>query len=290
MADENRSIQSILLELPPKSIAKCSVRSRKHRLSAVARQACVTCGVSHTRGTNRCELCTKRAIESNNARRAQRRAFGKCEVCGDEWNGSSKRCESCKAESKLKWLRRAGSEYCSRCGELRDGPQKACSKCRKHQRESACSRRIKKFENGACTQCGRAHVGTTVLCDYCILRAAARRYLGSSKQWRKLRELLESQNSRCAYTSVPLSLGDNASVDHKIPRAMGGLNHDIKNIQWVTWAVNRSKTDLSHEEFVEMCHRVAERFERPEWPKDRELLPGNRKRTSLKNAARKTAQ
>jgi 5-methylcytosine-specific restriction endonuclease McrA len=92
-----------------------------------------------------------------------------------------------------------------------------------------------------------------------ILSTAARRWLGSASLWPQLDDLLQNQNGLCAYTGTPLVLGHNASLDHKIPRSRGGEDR-IENVQWVTWDVNRSKTDMTHEEFVAMCHVVSKKF------------------------------
>jgi 5-methylcytosine-specific restriction endonuclease McrA len=72
-----------------------------------------------------------------------------------------------------------------------------------------------------------------------------------------LKKLLEKQNYRCAYSSELLLIGHpDSSIDHKIPRARGGTN-DIDNLQWVAKRINQMKTDFTHEEFLEMCERIA---------------------------------
>lgn len=110
---------------------------------------------------------------------------------------------------------------------------------------------------GRCVQCGKPRdVGSDKYCAEHILKLAAYRWLDDVRKWRELRDLLASQGGRCAYTNEKLVLGVNASIDHKTPRSRGGSN-TIGNVHWVTWAVNRCKTDLTHDEFVAMCRTVA---------------------------------
>jgi 5-methylcytosine-specific restriction endonuclease McrA len=77
----------------------------------------------------------------------------------------------------------------------------------------------------------------------------------STKKWAELRDLLEQQGGRCAYSGELLILGQNMSLDHKTPRSRGGGN-ELSNLQWVTWRINLMKNDLTHEEFLRMCALV----------------------------------
>lgn len=71
-------------------------------------------------------------------------------------------------------------------------------------------------------------------------------------------KLFKEQNGRCKYTNAPLSLvkkkPDTLSID-KIDPAKGYIKG---NIQWVVWAVNRAKGDLTEEMFINMCKAVAQ--------------------------------
>lgn len=72
-----------------------------------------------------------------------------------------------------------------------------------------------------------------------------------------MKALWEKQGGRCAYTGELLIPGVNASLDHKIPSTRGGTN-DLENLQWVTYQVNRMKTDMLEEEFFRLCRMVLE--------------------------------
>ena len=52
-----------------------------------------------------------------------------------------------------------------------------------------------------------------------------------------------------------MTIGINASLDHKIPKAKKG-NNDIENLCWVDWKINLMKRDLDMNEFVVLCKKV----------------------------------
>ena len=60
-------------------------------------------------------------------------------------------------------------------------------------------------------------------------------------------------------TGRELIPGENISPDHILPRAkFPELADDIDNIHLVDYYVNRAKSDLLVEDFVEMCREVVE--------------------------------
>lgn len=63
-------------------------------------------------------------------------------------------------------------------------------------------------------------------------------------------ELLEQQKSQCAYTGLPISIGLNAAVDHKLPKSKGGTN-DLQNLHWIHSGVNLMKGNMDHIEFIQ---------------------------------------
>jgi 5-methylcytosine-specific restriction endonuclease McrA len=73
--------------------------------------------------------------------------------------------------------------------------------------------------------------------------------------------MLEQQGFRCSYSGLPLKIGVNAQVDHKVPRSRGGTNN-VENLHWVDGQVNRMKTDFTHEEFLAMCTTVVELWQK----------------------------
>jgi 5-methylcytosine-specific restriction endonuclease McrA len=66
--------------------------------------------------------------------------------------------------------------------------------------------------------------------------------------------LLAWQGYRCALTGRPLT-PDTASLDHIVPVRDGG-EHTIENVQVLHKEINRAKSTLTHEQFVQMCREV----------------------------------
>ncbi len=81
-----------------------------------------------------------------------------------------------------------------------------------------------------------------------------------TKDWEKLKHILESQNHICPYTGKKLTPGVNASVDHILPSSrFPELKSDLSNIEWVDLKVNEVKSDFTRAEFIEICKLVATR-------------------------------
>ncbi len=99
-------------------------------------------------------------------------------------------------------------------------------------------------------------------CPRCFFRRLARRHTGSPGLWAALRALWVKQGGRCAYTNEPLTLGTDATLDHRQPKSRGGRNKP-DNLQWVSARVNEVKRDLTHSEFVTLCRKVADCSRRP---------------------------
>ena len=68
-------------------------------------------------------------------------------------------------------------------------------------------------------------------------------------------QLLEHQGYRCALTGRTLAPED-ASLDHIVPVREGG-EHVIENTQVLHRDINRAKSILSNEDFIQMCREVA---------------------------------
>lgn len=237
-------------------------RSRRHAAKLMGLGLCTVCRKPNGRSTRRCLECTHRATAGNAKRKAEVKASGRCVNCGFPWSGLTKNCDSCKIKTREKWNKRAGSECCARCAGPRDTRRKACSKCLVLMRDASNRRRDIFAKDGCCVQCGKKRdLPAGLYCSEHLLRNQARRWLGSPNRWTELRDMLASQENRCAYSGEELTLGGNASIDHKIPRSRGGSDiRDIDNLQWVDWKMNRAKTDMTHDEFVSMCRLVSDRF------------------------------
>lgn len=78
---------------------------------------------------------------------------------------------------------------------------------------------------------------------------------------------LSAQNNACALTGMPIVLNTNSvtatSANTHVTRIDPTMGFVSGNIQLITTVAHLGKQNLSHEAFIEMCHRVAERFPRP---------------------------
>ena len=72
---------------------------------------------------------------------------------------------------------------------------------------------------------------------------------------RKIIEIVEKQEFRCALSGVPL-LPETSTLDHKQPVSLGGTD-DVDNLQWLSTEVNKAKNNMPNEDFILMCKRVA---------------------------------
>jgi hypothetical protein len=68
--------------------------------------------------------------------------------------------------------------------------------------------------------------------------------------------LLEWQNYRCALTGRLLT-PETASLDHIVPVRDGG-KHAVENVQVLHKDINRAKSTLAHEQFIQLCREVVD--------------------------------
>jgi hypothetical protein len=214
---------------------------------------CTHCRKPNDRNTHCCAACTERRNRQRINRQQAARAARQCVACGQPWSGPTHTCSACKAERHAAWEQRKLSALCLHCGKPKDSTRLACAACRVKAQATARERRASYAAAGVCVQCGQPKTGPGLLCD-----KHAARSLGDVTRWRELAALLAAQGGVCAYTGEPLLLGGNASLDHKTPSSRGGDNA-IGNVHWVTWEVNRAKVNMTHDEFLALCHLVASR-------------------------------
>lgn len=69
-------------------------------------------------------------------------------------------------------------------------------------------------------------------------------------------KLIEDQAYRCKLSGIELT-PNTSSLDHVVPVSKGG-EHVVGNVVWVHAEINRMKGQLSIEEFVSLCSKVAQ--------------------------------
>jgi len=168
-------------------------------------------------------------------------------------------CRDCKGKKR--------SAYRQRCQEANagkdpfDGSMKRCSSCKSHlPRTRDHWTRSPSQKDGLyhyCILCDA--VKNSDLLDriaYLWLNERRKKRTKLSGDWfdhgkAEWLDLIIAQQCRCALTNITLTV-DNVSVDHIVPLGKGGT-HELSNLRLVTAQVNIALWDGSDEEFFEMC-------------------------------------
>lgn len=184
---------------------------------------------------------------------------------------------------------------CPWCETPREGPAKLCKACAKLHSERTQRSRAKRKERGICQSCPteitcgtlcascKARVtkftkklyatrkassqcvwcsspkGATRFCTECWFKNMSLRLFRTQEHGASLKALFDSQLGRCFYSGERLTPGKNAGLDHQVPIHRGG-SASVANLRWVTIRINRIKNDLTHNEFVALCHGISQRF------------------------------
>ena len=205
--------------LPCSSLCqKCKTENiRNFRKNRLSQGLCAECGkYPHLQKRVRCQVCADRLKQKDAIRRAEWIAKGVCKKRG---------CNNPIEDNVL------------------------CNDCREKQ-NSYVRRRRKRLKNeGLCESCGQNTATGNHLCETCWLKKVADRHLGNKDKWVLLKEKFELQNESCPYTGIKLVIGENASIDHIVPKSLGGAK-TLDNIQWVHIWINLMKFNLKHEDFV----------------------------------------
>jgi hypothetical protein len=74
----------------------------------------------------------------------------------------------------------------------------------------------------------------------------------------ELYNLYKAQNAKCALTGVEMSVEKQSPLCLSLDKKEPELGYTLDNVQWVCWAANRAKGDLSMIDFLGMCECVVE--------------------------------
>ena len=194
---------------------------------------------------------------------------GLCGSCGQSPpTGKTKLCQRCRdrlhERSAIRRVERVEAGFCYMCGKAPPASpdQPRCQSCIDRGADNLQKRRARYFASGQCTGCGDPAITNGRRSSYCLvcwLRDMAGHATKTTLLWKQVGQLLEAQQYRCAYTGEKLIPGVNASIDHIIPRSRGGSD-ELSNLQWVTLQINKIKRDLTHDEFIAMCHNISCRY------------------------------
>lgn len=192
---------------------------------------------------------------------AKLKSLGLCQACGQQPANGRTRCEKC--ATKARDARRAKADVkrrngiCTKCFAQPVLPGMSfCAGCLETQRLYKRRLESSRVQAGLCGKCGKSpFVPHRVYCSLCILKATAKRTLGTSARWPELQAILDKQDNCCPYFGVPIEIGRDAELDHIVPRSKGGTN-DPSNLQFIHAWANAWKLAASEEEFLRELDRL----------------------------------
>lgn len=187
---------------------------------------------------------------------ARKEKEGLCKRCGRRPHAANRlHCgKCCKQTSHKKTKRDEWREQglCQRCGRKRYLKYSECKRC--HFLET---NRIKKRRmNGICERCSGMVIPSTFLCETHHFMAVSHRLWKTRNRWADLKTLFAAQGGKCVYSGLALTIGVDASIDHRIPKATGGSD-DISNLQWVHFMANTMKWNAEESKFLELVGTIA---------------------------------
>lgn len=192
-----------------------------------------------------------------------------CKKCKEYHNDKKmngmpyKFCSSCRAcLTEKSNVRKSGKQKvedgkCRACGEASLQGGIYCGPCAEKNRLKSRKYRDNRKKNNLCLHCG----GLKEICEIqrcfkCVLKHTSTSTLGNRSRWKEMGVLLyRDQKRKCVYTNRLLTLGIDASLDHKVPLCLGG-SHDLSNLQWVHTSVNIMKGRMTEEEFLRMVGEI----------------------------------
>lgn len=191
-----------------------------------------------------------------------RRATGMCDSCGKRnRHGGFAQCEVCINRKKERSDSMKEKGVCQKCSQPAEKKGSYyCNKCGSEKNKIFTEKRLSRIAAGQCCVCNSNALEKSVFCEDHYFKHKARANLKDGKRCGELKELFYKQNGRCAITGLPMVLGgsvmgdddytgDAASVDHKIPKSLGGDNSP-ENIQWILSWVNNMKSNYTMVDFV----------------------------------------
>lgn len=155
---------------------------------------------------------------------------------------------------------------CRECGRSRgeDGTTIRCADCSKKARQKIGVIQSGRRASGLCVVCAEQKVSAS-FCEVCWFKDAARG-LGRDRRdrkprdpttalWRMLQKKFRDQGGRCALTGELIVIGENAEIDHIMPKSRGG-NNDPSNLRWVSSVANVMKWNQTDSELIARCKAI----------------------------------
>ena len=191
--------------------------------------------------------------------RANKKKLGLCQTCGKRPNQQPwTQCEHCrqllKKQTKDRKAKLKSNGLCIECGNATGSKKCRCPSCSKLNMTRLQTYREKLYQSGICEKCATQNkLENKRYCEKCYLKQIAKKHLKNKEKWEELQQLFKNQNT-CPYTGFKLLLGINTSLDHILPKSLGGLD-EINNLQFVysnkNIDINKMKFAMNDKEFKE---------------------------------------
>lgn len=152
---------------------------------------------------------------------------------------------------------------CKKCSNVKT--KKWISKNKESVNKGQLKRKCQRRESGQCSHCFEKALDKNFLCERHWFQDISRKHFKTVKEWQLLKCLWEKQDKKCIYSDEILIPGTNMSLDHIVSRFDNPLlSEDLTNIQWVTKDINQIKNKLSHNDFISLCCKIANKFKNTE--------------------------
>lgn len=126
------------------------------------------------------------------------------------------------------------------------------------ERDKKC--RAKRLKAGKCTACSADRMPTSnFYCEKHWFHSIAGYRFGSRVGGPVLHKMMKDQDFTCPYTGEKLIPCVNCELDHIFPVSKyPDKAADFDNVEFVLKKVNRAKTNMTPDEFIDLCKRVVE--------------------------------
>ncbi len=113
----------------------------------------------------------------------------------------------------------------------------------------------------SCNMCGKAHEDIPLWYWASINRRCVKKQIEITVSIEYINEVLQKQNFKCALSDISIGFSE-LNKDHNhttasIDRIDSSKGYVFGNIQWVHKDINKLKTNLPQDYFVELCTKVA---------------------------------
>lgn len=243
-----------------------------------AEGVCVSCGAERDTVAKNCQVCIRKELEAQKRRaarghlttRERRQQAGTCVDCGGARDPSAARCVPCQSkqvgykQQRKGLLKRIEGTLCTNCDRPRDQETKLCSACTSSATRASKEWRAKRRETGTqCMYCIEPRWHASSSCRWHFVEKILNNFNIGPRYSGQVAEMLEASNFTCFYTGVPLVPGENASLDHVLPRSKyPHLTDCLENLVWCDRTFNNLKTNYETAELMNACRELLKREEK----------------------------